>query len=1098
MTVEKKPEKIKISRLSNQPIENEILYGVFIKIYEKNGIFTANFSRKINQLKSREAFCNDAKKFNFGDIEEIVEHFGVEISFWRSPKKTKNKILFPKKIKSYPPKSDSIISVHLILNNKDDEISLKTSNLSVVIDEKKFFEFLTRPLSFWSCLSAKLDMSQDLIKEKWPKGFVRFHDERKFHDTFGLGFSIWELKSILKDDANSVQQKIIYQSAFPENNFILQSLNKDWDFEKTQINDQDRFCLANEKSFQVFRCPNDFCGYADTHKTNFLRHVKSCTNETNYNFAQLNKKDSPISDWLISEGFLKTKPNPKDFIAFDIETCGDCDARVISDHTDLKSAFNIATISVTKSTGESRVFVRESSDEESYVKCVSDFFTYLLRYRDEYRESLPSEVNQAFFNIKDILFRKKADPNFIKLPPKYRGKLRKAFNYLNKIREAKVIGFNSESFDLPVLMPAFFKAWTSKYFRDLNKHEKIPREPKPHDITRGSGHLTVGFLGIRFLDMFNFFTSGSLATAGRVFNVPDEKLLFPYEKYASVEQMKSDTTFPPYIDFRSTLCLSNNSFDISQSLNKAYDVYKNRSGLIMPESLTQFQKVMKINIFTECSINNDEPTFTIIENSDRNFPYCPIKYINNLFLFEELKSSGKISNMLDYLAYYNKSDTILTMQAFKKMLESFMDKFSVNLTDFYSMPSVSGHLLWERFDQTVAAPFSISPKFNFLGHRFRKACDGGLASPKHRHIAVGNQSDLYPDCVGKAPNGLPFVLGIGLDVNSLYPFCETQDLPVGPGYYYEKKPSGKFQWSSMKTKDVNWSIISIEWLNYQNSLKPFRTEEKLHYISHALNHGEKKIKMGDIISYPDGYLELNDINYYFYYHGCRFHYHEGCPISEKANIFQEQRSKDEKIRSWCSQNGIYIEIFDCQWRKLRKEVQFENLSSCFFNRQTLIAEDEILKKIECGDFFGCLEIDVESPPETVDYFSKLNWPPIYTKVDVDEAMVQPKLLKNVKNYKTTKQLTQVFNAKKYLLTTDMYLFYKSKGLKFRNLSFAVEYQKAQPLKNFVDELVQCRVAADKANRPELVSLYKLILNSSYGYLLINKSKVRTTISESDF
>ena len=80
----------------------------------------------------------------------------------------------------------------------------------------------------------------------------------------------------------------------------------------------------------------------------------------------------------------------------------------------------------------------------------------------------------------------------------------------------------------------------------------------------------------------------------------------------------------------------------------------------------------------------------------------------------------------------------------------------------------------------------------------------------------------------------------------------------------------------------------------------------------------------------------------------------------------------------------------------------------------------------------------------------------------------------------------------------MYLFYKSKGLKFRNLSFAVEYQKAQPLKNFVDELVQCRVAADKANRPELVSLYKLILNSSYGYLLINKSKVRTTISESDF
>ena len=1097
MSQEKKPEKIKISKLSNQPIESETLYGVFIKIYEKNGIFSANYSRKINQLKTREAFHNDSQKFNFGDIKEVVEHFGVDISFWFSPKyskKHKNQIVLPVKIKSFSPKSDPILSVHLLLAHKNDEINLKTSNLSVVIDEAKFFEFLNRPLNFWTCVSSKLNISEESARNKWPKTFVRFHDERKFFDIFGIGFSIWELKSVLKDDTNNVQQNIIYQSAFPEKNFILQSFNENWDFEKTEINEQDRFCLANEKSFEVFRCPNDFCGYADTLKTNFLRHVKTCTNETNYNFSQVNKKDAHISDWLISEGYLKSKPNPKEFIAFDIETCGNTDARIISDHTDIKSSFKIATIAVTKSSGESHVFVRESSSEEGYIKVVSDFFTFLLKFRDQYRENLPAEVNNAFFKIKEILFRKKEDPNYVKLAPKYHGNLKKAYNYLGKIREAKVIGFNSESFDLPVLVPAFFKAWTSKYFRDLNKNEKIPRDPKPHDIQRGSGHLTIGFLGVRFLDMYNFFTTGSLATAGRVFNIQDEKLLFPYEKYTSVEEMKSDTNFPPYIDFRSTLCLSNDSFDISKSLNEAYHIYKTNTRLEMPESLEHFEKVMQIDLFTECNINDDEPTFTVIENSDNNFPYCPIKYIKNLFLFEELKKLGKISNMLNYLAYYNQADTILTMQAFKKMLESFIERFSVNLTDFYSIPSVSGHLLWEKFDQTIAAPYSISPKFNFLGHRFRKACDGGLSSPKHRHIAVGDQSRLYPDCVGKAPNGQPFVLGIGLDVNSLYPFCKTQDLPVGPGYFYEKKTSGKFQWSSMKTKDVNWSLIAIEWLNYRNSMTPFKTQQKMHHISHALNHGEKKINMGGVISYPDGYCELDGVKYYFYYHGCRFHYHKDCSVSESANIFNEQREKDDKIRNWCTKNGVYIEIFDCEWRILRKTVQFKNLSSCFFNHPTLIGEDEILKKVESGDFFGCLEIDIESPPETVEHFKKLNWPPIYTKIDVDETMVQPKLLKNIRNYKTTKQLTQVFNAKNYLLTTDMYLFYKSKGMKFRNLTFAVEYQKAKPLKNFVDELVKCRIAADKANQPEMVSLFKLILNSSYGYLLLNKSKVRSILS----
>ena len=1097
MNDEKKPEKIKISRLSKEAIESELLYGVILKIYERNGVFTANFARKVNQLKSREAFKIDAGKFNFKDIEEIVDHFAIEITFWFLPKYSrhkgkKRKIMLPVKIKSFHPNSDPLLSANFILSKKDAEISLQTTDLSIVVNESKFFEYLSLPRSFFSCLSMKLEIDEDEIKEKWEKPVIRFHDERLFFKIFGIGFTIWRLKSVLKEDVNNVEHEIVYQSAY-DNHLLVQSLSDDWNFEKTDITSEDRFCLADETNFEVFRCPNDFCSYLDRKKSNFIRHVKNCTNETKYKFAQVDKKEGPISDWLIAQKFLKTKPNPKEFISFDIETSGKASDRIISEHTQIKSAFRIASISVTKSSGESKVFIRESSSEYDYIKIVSDFFTFLIKYRDEYRQNLPDEINNAFFKVKEILFRKKTDPQYVRLPPIYHGKLRRAYNYLNKVREAKIVGFNSESFDLPVLVPAFMKAWSSKYFRNLNKGEKIPREPKPHVIKRGSGFLTLGFLGCRFYDFHNFFTSGSLATAGKVFGVSDPKLMFPYEKYESVEDMAADLTFPPYSDFKTSLSLSNDSTNISEKLYEAFIAYETKTGSTMPNSLRDFESVMKINDFVDVIINDDRPRFIVPDANNHLFFYCPIKYIDNLFLFEDLKNEGQISSMKDYLGYYNKADTILTMQAFKKMLHSFDEQFSVNLLDFYSMPSVAGHLLWRKFDNTVASPFSLQQKYNFLGHRFRKACDGGLASPKHRHIATGNQANLYPDCVGKTPNGEYMKLAMGLDFNSLYPHSKTLDLPCGAGYFYERKSSGKFQWSAMKNKSINWSVISIEWLNYQNSLTPFCDGDKIHHISHALNHNEVMIKMDDIISYPDGYCRIGDVQYFLYYQGCRFHYHEGCPISKAANILDGKKQKDDKVRAWCRRNGVYIEIFDCEWRRLRKKVQYKNLSSCFYNRQSLISEQEILNRIEDGSFFGCIEIDVTSPPETIKHFQKLDWPPVYRKVEVDASMVQPKLLENITKFKPTKQLTQTYHGESMLLTTDMFLFYKSKGMQFKNMKFAVEYQRGKPMKNFVDELVNCRIAADQAKQPALVALYKLLLNSAYGYLLINKSKVSLSI-----
>ena len=182
-----------------------------MKIYEKNNVFTANFSRKINQLKARDAFRLDAQKFDFCEINEIVEKFGIEISFWFSPKyskKHKNKIILPVKIKSFSPQNEPLLTAHFLLDKKTDSIDLKLSNLTVIVNEEKFFEFLTLPIDFWTCLSSKLNVEVEELHTRWGKTEIRFHDERKFFAIFKTGFTIWQLKSVLKNDVNNVQQKI--------------------------------------------------------------------------------------------------------------------------------------------------------------------------------------------------------------------------------------------------------------------------------------------------------------------------------------------------------------------------------------------------------------------------------------------------------------------------------------------------------------------------------------------------------------------------------------------------------------------------------------------------------------------------------------------------------------------------------------------------------------------------------------------------------------------------------------------------------------------------------------------------------------------------
>ena len=101
---------------------------------------------------------------------------------------------------------------------------------------------------------------------------------------------------------------------------------------------------------------------------------------------------------------------------------------------------------------------------------------------------------------------------------------------------------------------------------------------------------------------------------------------------------------------------------------------------------------------------------------------------------------------------------------------------------------------------------------------------------------------------------------------------------------------------------------------------------------------------------------------------------------------------------------------------------YTNYTSKFLARSSDITEEEIMDAIMNDEFFGLVQCDISSPESVINHFSKLNFPPIFRKVQLSEEMVQKKLINDANDLKRrlmTEQLTLTYNAKGYLLTTEV-------------------------------------------------------------------------------
>ena len=302
----------------------------------------------------------------------------------------------------------------------------------------------------------------------------------------------------------------------------------------------------------------------------------------------------------------------------------------------------------------------------------------------------------------------------------------------------------------------------------------------------------------------------------------------------------------------------------------------------------------------------------------------------------------------------------------------------------------------------------------------------------------------------------------------------SENLPGGAGIHYEKD-GDKFKLTSLLPTN-GWSMKAIHWLEWLQ-----KTEYNGSKIRHALNGGEESIVLDGVRFRPDGYTIVGGVEHFLMFMGCCFH-RCTCEVSLRSPTDDEKYKRDQLIKKLCSKRGVYKEIFECEFDKMKIDME-ENEVSCFFGKlrkKQMVSEANIFKKVQSGLFYGFLCCDIESPPEVIKRWMQLGWPTIPTHITPTEDMIQPVIADKMRqrNIKIAEnQLTLVFHEKNYTITTDLYLFYRKIGMKMSNLRWAIEYTKDKPVKNFIDTMTQHRKDAERVGNKALVTLYKLIINS---------------------
>ena len=1081
----------------------ELLFGSFFS-YHLTGseIRARGLNRLINRKDKNDEFLfekflsdKDLRNFTGITLGDFSDYTGYTLVFWAGARYTNSTV----KASEISPEI-SVKSIHFLVpsyyrNSLNHNFRIRDlPRLSIVYNAEAIEEQVSGfnpSLTIKEFIAQKsgksLGQVEYLLESNFPNG-IPFRKERKFSELFGFGFQIFGGSGAYLGSHQSFDLiKETYSSDF----LNLECAGK-WHGEN-MIKFTDIF---RKSTVRMYSCPNKWCVLPSHHKKEEIdKHIKSCTNLTKFRYQHKNMaSDNSVREFLAENNFLPLDFKIENFATVDAETFGVQDnSRDESGNSVELAEHKIVTLAFSSTFAPDKVFTRNSYSEDDYKQFFTLICAYIQDLAQKYLKTVPNQVFDSFHKINAILAaddkKSRSELPSIRsadrLDPKLKSLLQRGRRYLKYIMTLRIYGFGSERFDHPLILPGLLSIWKLK-----------PKDVQV--IKRASGLLKMSFnlngQEIAFQDARLYAGSGSLSKFTKTFGAESSKGLFCYEYFKTISQAIECTQWPSYEHFRSSIKYPNNR-EIDSRMRKAFELANNEL------DLTADQFLDKMSVPRHCyELDQDPNCFpTRIDYGTANLHLTvdPVQYIENYITFENLFQNSIVSNMFEFLQWYNILDCVILKEALQSFSKLFQQNLDINPLEHTTLPAMAEKVMWKYFDTKIGGAFSLAEReINLM---IREKSMGGLTAiidGRHQEINVDPKDRVYDDKVYTVPNGDKAVQMNSEDYNNLYGSGMTDPMPVGHGFHYRLKGNGFFSWNPVKNSD-NFSLDAIEWLNFEQSkfLKPDGTR---HVIKHAVNYGEVEIKAEESrtesnliqhkVQKPDGYLNLDGTEHFWEFDGC--HHHE-CP--HKCSVYQRFKNKNvgsrwsprsvEERNNFYRGRGVLHTITSCQWYQLKKSVSYKNYSSAFF-RKNDISEQQILEKISTGDFFGILRCDVTSPDHVIEFFKRISFAPVFLHKQVDENSIHPEyveiLKRNKRSFPLEPVLTIGYHGKDLLLTTEFVKYYLKLGIKITNVTEALEYEKDDALAKFVHHVTNERKKATEAGNNALQNIFKLVMNSSYG------------------
>ena len=358
----------------------------------------------------------------------------------------------------------------------------------------------------------------------------------------------------------------------------------------------------------------------------------------------------------------------------------------------------------------------------------------------------------------------------------------------------------------------------------------------------------------------------SLTKFAEMFKLPISKGIFPYEKYESIADIKSQIAWPTYTDFFSSLPM------------KQQDYLPDLKNMLLHKSIYNFTTVRNLFDFYQMSYESfaDEilDNFYLADVDEKqkqmiiqHFAISPIDYFEQKTIYENKISSGQYESFLDHLCDYNLLDCELLSKALTEFINIFENCFNVSLLDKLSLPGVSEDIMWNLYDEQCPKMFSFHSEYGFLNQRIREKLLGGPTILFHRHCEI-KRIGSYPESVYSVPNGSKYSKLISYDFNALYAYAMMQDLPTGLPFYFRKQAGGNFKFEIAGRKS-GWSMEALDWLNHMSYNPLFLRNNGTYYLMLTAITGEYAVRYNGHSYTVDGMVRTENDIYFLEYFGCR-------------------------------------------------------------------------------------------------------------------------------------------------------------------------------------------------------------------------------------